>query len=162
MKIIDDFLPHQEFQLLQLEMMGEAFPWYYSRYTLQAGDKIDYYQFTHCFFNQTKTPVSAFQSLVIPIVEKLKIRTLYRIKANLNHRTVFHRDTGWHVDWPNITTAVYYVNTNNGWTRFKKGGRVKSVANRIVIFDSDLEHKGVTCTDEKTRVVINLNYVPAL
>ena len=55
-------------------------------------------------------------------------------------------------------TAVFYINTNNGWTEFKKGGKVKSVANRIVIFDSKLEHSGVTCTDENKRVVMNFNY----
>ena len=56
-------------------------------------------------------------------------------------------------------TAILYINTNNGWTRFKKGARVKSIANRIVIFDSNLEHSGVTCTDEKRRVVMNFNYI---
>jgi hypothetical protein len=53
---------------------------------------------------------------------------------------------------------VYYINTNNGWTEFKKGGKVKSVENRMLIFDSSLEHMGVTCTDQKSRVVINFNY----
>ena len=50
------------------------------------------------------------------------------------------------------------MNTNNGWTEFKKRGRVKSVANRAVIFDSNLEHRGVTCTDANRRVLINFNY----
>ena len=45
-----------------------------------------------------------------------------------------------------------------GWTQFKKGGKVKSVANRMVIFDNNLLHAGVTCTDEKCRVVMNFNY----
>ena len=50
------------------------------------------------------------------------------------------------------------LNTCNGYTKFKKSGKVKSVANRMVIFDSNLEHQGVTCTDKKRRVVINFNY----
>ena len=29
-------------------------------------------------------------------------------------------------------TSIYYVNSNNGFTRFKGGGKVKSVANRMV------------------------------
>ena len=56
-------------------------------------------------------------------------------------------------------TAIFYVNTNNGWTEFKKGGKVKSVANRIVIFDSQLYHQGYTCTDQKRRVVMNFNWI---
>ena len=41
---------------------------------------------------------------------------------------------------------------------FKKGGKVKSVANRMVIFNSSLEHTGFSCTDEKIRIVINFNW----
>ena len=85
---------------------------------------------------------------------------------NLNTRTFFHRKTGFHNDQRHPReghplhqkTAVFYINTNNGWTYIKNGGKVKSVANRIVIFDSNLEHTGVTCTDEKRRVIVNFNY----
>ena len=28
----------------------------------------------------------------------------------------------------------------------------------MVIFDSNLEHKAVTCTDKKLRIVVNFNY----
>ena len=58
----------------------------------------------------------------------------------------------------NVTTAILYINTNNGYTKFKKGGKVKSVANRVVIFDSNLEHMGYACTNEKRRIVVNFNY----
>ena len=62
------------------------------------------------------------------------------------------------MDFPCSTTAILYINTNNGYTKFKKGGKVKSVANRMLIFDSQLEHAGVTCTDALRRVVVNFNY----
>ena len=91
---------------------------------------------------------------------------LDRIKLNLNHKTFFHRKSGFHTDQRKISerlsqhqnTAVFYVNTNNGWTEFKNGDKVKSVSNRIVIFDSNLEHSGNACTDQKTRILINFNY----
>ena len=51
------------------------------------------------------------------------------------------------------------MNTNNGKTIFKHGEEVNSVANRMVIFDSNLEHAATSHTDEKTRVVVNFNYV---
>ena len=50
------------------------------------------------------------------------------------------------------------MNTNNGYTEFEKGDIVESVENRMVIFDSNLKHQTVTCTDEKIRIVINFNY----
>ena len=59
-----------------------------------------------------------------------------------------------------MTTSILYLNTNNGWTAIKGYGKVENVANRMVIFDSNLQHSGVTCTDKNRRVVINFNYVP--
>ena len=113
------------------------------------------------FYDKSLGPDSQFFLMEI-FLRRLGVRDLYRIKANLNPRTFFHRKTGYHVDLEESgphQTAVYYVNSNNGYTEFKKGGKVKSVANRMVIFDSKLEHQGVTTTDQKARVVINFNYV---
>ena len=56
------------------------------------------------------------------------------------------------------TTSILYVNTNNGYTKFEDGTIVESVANRLVSFPSNMKHTGTSCTDEKTRVVINFNY----
>jgi len=87
---------------------------------------------------------------------------LYRCKANLNPREDKNYQLGdYHSDY-NLTckTAILYINTNNGYTKFKGvDDVVESVENRIVIFDSHLKHVGFTCTDEKTRVLININYV---
>ena len=56
------------------------------------------------------------------------------------------------------TTAIYYVNTNDGYTEFENGERVDSVENRLVIFDATMKHTGTTSTDTKFRSVINFNY----
>ena len=99
-----------------------------------------------------------------PVVSRLEIKpgNLLRIKANLSPKTIFHRRGGYHRDVSsthrNIKIAILYVNSNNGWTHIKGYGKVKSVANRVVIFDCNLSHSGYTCTDEKTRVLINFNW----
>ena len=76
----------------------------------------------------------------------------------LTTQTVDHHNSGYHYDYDDMTTAIYYINTCNGWTEFEEGGKVKSVANRVIVFDSNLIHGGVSCTDEKTRILINFNY----
>ena len=43
---------------------------------------------------------------------------------------------------------------------FEDGSKVDNVANRMVLFSSNLKHAGTTCTDEKYRLVINFNYHP--
>ena len=84
-----------------------------------------------------------------------------RIKANVHARTHKIIEHGLHIDFqhPEMETAIYYVNTNNGYTMFENGTKVESVANRLVVFPTEMFHSGTTCTDEPRRVVINFNYV---
>ena len=157
MKVIDNFLPDYYFRSLSNTILGDDFWWFYNEDTAIEGD--GHSHFINMFYK--KNPVGPTESFpkIEPYLPFFKMKELCRIKANLAPRTVFHRKTGWHVDnLPCSTTAILYMNTNNGWTEFKKGSRVKSVANRVVIFDSNLEHQGVTCTDKKRRVLINFNY----
>ena len=157
MKVIDNFLPDYYFRSLSNTILGDDFWWFYNEDTAIEGD--GHSHFINMFYK--KNPVGPTESFpkIEPYLPFFKMKELCRIKANLAPRTIFHRKTGWHVDnLPCSTTAILYMNTNNGWTEFKKGSRVKSVANRVGIFDSNLEHQGVTCTDKKRRVLINFNY----
>jgi hypothetical protein len=160
MKIIDDFLPSDQFKELQSIILEDLFPWYYKDSIVHDDD--GKFGFTHTFYNvypPWNGQASEIYPLLEPCLNKLGATNLQRIKANLNVKTLFHRKTGWHTDnYDCNTTALLYFNTNNGWTEFKKGGKVKSVENRMVIFDSNLEHTGVTCTNENRRVMINFNY----
>ena len=65
-----------------------------------------------------------------------------------------------HVDVPDdCKTSVFYVNTNNGYTKFEDGNKVLSEENRLVIFDGKLKHWGSTNScSEPYRIVFNLNY----
>ena len=54
--------------------------------------------------------------------------------------------------------ALFYINTNNAYTLFRNGKKVKSVANRIIIFKGDQEHKSSAQTDTDIRVNVNINY----
>ena len=67
---------------------------------------------------------------------------------------------GFHVDFSYVgsKTAIYYVNSNNGYTEFEDGTKIESIKNRIVIFPSNLKHTGTTCTDRKIRTIVNFNY----
>ena len=156
MEVIDNFLPRYEFDKLQSFLLGENFPWFYNDYRL-TGDSKSGYQFIHLFFKDGVA--SHYYPMMNFCISKLGVKNLFRIKSNLNAKTFFHRNHGYHLDpYRKGKIAVYYINTNNGWTQFKNGTKVKSVENRIVIFDCNLEHTGVTCTDQKRRVLINFNY----
>ena len=103
--------------------------------------------------------------ILIPLVNKIRFISLHRIKANLEpikpdrHISDFHYDV--HMDGRPcdfMTTGIYYVNTNDGYTEFETGDKVESVANRYVKFPSNIKHRGVSQVDTKVRCVLNLNY----
>ena len=162
-KVIDNFLDNYHFELLESFLMGENIPWYYMNGLVRPGD--GGYQLTHAFItfemSQEGSP-DIHYPIVEPCVRKLGANKMHRIKANLTRKTIFPRPCEWHIDIghppPNLKTAIFYANTCNGYTKFRKGGKVKSVANRMVIFPGHMEHSGVSCTDKDRRLVVNFNY----
>ena len=181
MKIEDNFLDQKIFDELQAFMIGWNFDWYYN-----AGANIEYvdsdgvisvipdplnnlnFMFFHVFYLQDRpcSPCSSNFDNLIPILDKILPMSLWRIKANLLTRSSNIIENEFHVDIGVIseeklkqwTTSIFYMNTNNGYTEFEDGTKVESVANRLVKFPANLKHRGTSCTDEKTRVVINFNY----
>jgi hypothetical protein len=165
MKIIDNFLTKEEWFKLFDTMLTANFPWYLnsSKVGKHYGDDIGLhdYQFTHTFYSDFAVR-SQFGSLIEPALVKLNPSAIVRVKANLTPCSQQIEQFPMHRDFENFQgqTAIFYLNTNNGYTVFKDGTRVDSVANRCVIFDSQLEHTGTTCTDQRVRSVINFNYYP--
>ena len=155
-EVIDNFLPQSEFEFLQTEMLSDRIPWYYNDFEIVDTDT-RHYQYTHTLYNEGYE--SGAFTLMDPLIKKLKVSKLLRIKANSNPKTLFRRKKGFHVDpWRDCKTAVFHLNNNNGGTKFKGGKFYRGVANRMIIFDSEHVHTGVSCTDQKRRVVLNFNY----
>jgi hypothetical protein len=155
MKIIDNFLHLEEFNTLNKLISGNTFPWYKTKIL----PTIDEVQFAHIFFIDNKTN-SQYFDLINFFTEKLEVKAYTRIKANILLKTNKIIEHGLHtdVDFDNSKTAVYYCNTNNGYTRLVDGTTVNSIENRMLIFDSKTLHTGSTCTDAPFRTVINFNY----
>ena len=152
MEIIDNFLSDSEFDEVFSMIANTEFPWYFGM--VVSGSK--YSQFTHCFYNYDQ-PTHYYPKLRF-FREKLKVKSLVRIKANLNPKTQTLEEHNYHIDYADMKTAILYLNTCDGYTKFKTGEKVDSVKNRIVIFDSNFEHTGTSCTDQYGRLVINFNY----
>ena len=57
-----------------------------------------------------------------------------------------------------LNTSILYLNTNDGYTIFEDGTKIESVENRLVTFDSHIKHSGTSCTNQKVRLVLNMNY----
>ena len=161
-KIIDNFLTKEEHQEIYKELSGDTclFPWFYNEYVNNINDPKDQFQFCHQFYNMV--PTSENFNLVKPLINKLNMTAIAKIKANLLLKTKtpvvfgYHSDYTWEHKW---WTAIYYVNSNNGKTIFEKNKKnVVSKANRLIVFDGRLKHCGTTSTNSKQRIVINLNF----
>jgi len=171
-KIIDNFLNTEDFKKLQNLVSSNSFPWYWSKilsdYDFGNSTKCNKdtdlnHQFFHVLYINHKIS-SDFYEHFIPILENLKVRSLLRMKLNLNFKTEKLIKHGFHCDYPykDSKTAVIYFNTNDGFTEFDTDNKVlksiKSVENRAVIFDANLKHTGTTCTNSPRRIVLNVNY----
>ena len=157
MIVKDNFLSEKEFKELQDLMLSQAFPWYYNDGVNEPSEE-NLFQFTHMFFGGCFSWSSNYEMIVKLFKEKLDVKCFIRIKANLTTITQKPVEQGFHTDLNDNTTAIFYLNTNNGYTEFENGKIVNCVANRLVEFDSNIKHQPITSTDSKRRVVINFNY----
>jgi hypothetical protein len=162
MQIIDNFLPDKEFRQIYNLMLSADFPWYFANSKLPPTHLIieeKYnYQFGHSFYRDYAFH-SNYGVNIIPIIKKIAPITIFRIKGFLLPRADKIAEYGYHLDNEyNTKVAIYYVNTNNGYTKFEDGTVVDSIANRMVLFDGNIKHTGSTCTDQKIRCGINFNY----
>ena len=165
-KIIDNLLPKELAQTIENKLLGDdvTFPWYFNKNVVadSSNDNLNNYQFTHIFYKEYVVYSQMF-SIVFPLVKYLNPESILKIKANLNPRTDVRHVFDYHVDFLSKSsdrkTAIYYVNTNNGVTILEDGTEIESIANRLVIFEQKILHTGTTCTDQKVRCLINLNYI---
>ena len=134
-------------------MLGVNFPWFYKKN--QTGKDSSF--LFHCFFAENKIN-STLYYLIEPLVKKFNYAQIFS-KAELKRPM----KSNWHSDFDNLKstpkskTAIYYVNTNNGYTIFKNK-KIKSEQNKMIVFNGDTKHKVKYQTDKDTRIVINFLY----
>lgn len=176
MNIVDNFLSKSEYDKLYNCIFGkinytQQFPWFFNSEKV-IGSGLDYnFQFVHNVIADGKIESPLVLEVLKPLLNKLKPKGLIRIKLNLTTKThklikyPLHRDINIkdekdieQLKKDNYKVAIFYMNSNNGYTYFEDGKKVKSVANRLLKFDNIMKHSGTTCTDENQRVVININY----
>jgi hypothetical protein len=161
MQIIDNFLPKDVFEHIKTVLFGNNFPWYYNDYVASEEKVDDLFYFSHIFYNTDLgfEQISGTFPLIEPILKSIQPKELIRVKGNLYPALPEHRQDAFHKDYtfPH-KGALYYLNTNNGYTLFEDGTKVDAVENRILFFDPTIPHASTRCTDGKIRVNINFNY----
>jgi len=156
MKVIKNSLQKKDFSFLNKIMTNNFFNWFITNEIVYGDNN---YQFTHNFYSDFQIKSNHF-NLLDSILKIINPVSLIKIKANLLPKSNKIIEHGMHVDVinKNSKTAIYYVNTNNGYTKFENNKKITSEENKLVIFNSNIHHTGTTCTDSDYRIVINFNY----
>ena len=157
-QIVDNFLEKQEFLKIKDVMLSDNFPWYYTGHVSYNTNPTNDFYFTHNFFKNLTVNSDKYY-LLQPILNKLNLKSIIRAKGNLYTRTEKIFEHGVHSDYDYKHKGfIFYINTNNGFTKLKNGEKIKSIQNRGLFFDPSLEHNSSTCTDQNLRANINFNY----
>ena len=153
-EVFDNFLSEEEYLKIKNSILNSEFSWNLTPNVsnLQENLKItSSYYFTHLFESYEIFDV---------LLKKLSPSKIIRIKANLYPSTEKVERHSNHIDYDyeNIG-AIYYLNTNNGLTILEDTVEVESVRNRLLLFDGSKLHCSTTCSDDKCRVNVNMNFV---
>lgn len=156
-KIIKNFLQKDLFLELKEILMSDSIAWYWKPHMTTN----DSYFFNHCFFSKNTVQSSLYNRFIIPMLNSLNCKSVSEVRANLMLKKEKRYTSNFHVDRDYLCkTAILYINTCNGYTILKKDKKIKvnCIENNILIFDSQIEHAGVSQTDVDRRIVINFNY----
>lgn len=163
-KIIDNFLTKEEFEDIQCKILNPNFDWHLSpqvtdifeedQFSIQAS-----YYFVHEFFRAGSYHIDPEVKIFSPILNKIQCKSLIRIKANLYPSTesIFHHKD--HIDYDySHRGAIFYLNSNDGYTILENDIEIESIENRLLLFDPNKIHRSTTCTNSKCRINVNLNF----
>ena len=166
-RIIDNFLPEEEFSKLSNTIINTKFPFYI--FNKVTGNEVDenslpfwYYYGIHVIY-MDNTPKSdlfnCFDNILSYMRDQGLCLGLCRIKANFYPYTenVYEHYPHTDYDYP-MYGAVLSLNTCNGFTRLVDGTKVDSVANRLLIFDSSKNHNSSTTSNARGRYNVNFNF----
>ena len=142
--------------------VATPFPWAFYN-DLNGVERMGNYYFNHQVILNYKVQSDEWLSIFEPLISTIGISfdNVWRLKVNLYPRTQRRVHHASHTDYrPNsgLRTCLYYVNTNNGVTIFDGKKTVKSIKNRIALFDGSNKHHSTTPTDCNYRCSINIDY----
>ena len=187
-RVVDNFLPNGDYYQIKDHLIDKPdipYSFYEGKvYGKDANKSLHDTHMCHAFYHLNRFPhepiESGFLGLMLPIIARCRVLAIHRIKANLEtYSGSEHYESEWHADWncsennvepdrPKMEAAIYYVNTNNGYTEFADEmkspteavavKKVESVANRMVFFSAHTPHRGVSATDTRYRCLINFNW----
>ena len=143
---------------IELMLTSNVFNWYIQPNVSIGTDELYNFYLAHTFFGDDKINSDQFVNMM-PLIGKIKMSKLFRLKANLYAKTDKIIEHAKHIDYDTPgKTAVFYVNDNNGFTNLNDETKIESKKNRLLTFDNEILHNSSTCTNCKYRLTVVINY----
>jgi hypothetical protein len=156
MKIVDNFLDEKNFNKIKNVIFSTNFPWFYNESVNTSDNKHSY--FTHLIYFEDSVKSQHYVDL-LPLLEKIKIDTLLRVKINCYPRSTTIEEHAPHIDYNYSHKGVLFsLNTCDGYTGINNK-KINSTENRALLFDPSVSHFSTNCTNAGARINININYV---
>ena len=181
LKVIDNFLPENEFNILVSNTIGRNDG---QQVQFRVVSNVENYEFSpppgFLPFGANEENWSWYMinmvylmdapqneicgniyELFVPKFKQLaNFKTMIRIKINAYPYSNIVKEHKEHIDYNyEHTGAVFSLNSCDGYTKFADGTKVESVANRIVFFDASKKHQSTTTSNAKLRYNINFNFL---
>jgi len=161
-QVIDDVLHTTDFLEIKSQIMNINFPLFFSNYVVGDKDEnLEHFYFTHLIYeNHRLNSSQEYWRILTPLLKFIKAKAIIRIKVNAYpnvNKFLIHNP---HADYSfEHKGALYSLNNCNGYTILEDGTKIESKENRLLLFDSSKNHQSTTCTDQKMRYNININYL---
>jgi len=168
MKVIQNFLDKEQFKVIQDIVMNkgggvDTMPYFFQNFVAFEDTTLGDSYFIHTLyelnFNKCDLYISNYYTDILkPILRKLQIKSLTRAKVNMYPRTSEIVEHKAHSDFPYTHKGcVFSINTCDGYTKIGNK-KIPSIENQAIFFDSSIPHNSTTCTNDKGRFNININY----
>ena len=166
-QIVDNFLDIKDFENIKNIVNHLKFPWEIISQANKNSSDERHFQLMHSLHYYPYRQSKHLDNIMKPLAKKIKIHfdvkkiNLVRARVNCFFRQNEQLEYGYHKDInnnDNLINCLFYLDTNNGYTEFKTGEKVKTVENRILFFSNTLWHQTVSQTDSLFRKNLNLNF----
>jgi len=160
-QIHKNFLASDSFKKIKDLIVDQEFPWRRRDQIAHVGDKDGIY-FTYNFYNNMTAESPWYEPHIVPILKQLHAEVPIQVRANMNISALF-KASNWHCDYTfKCKSAILYLNDCDGGTELKINNKpifIKADANKMLVFDTDVLHRGLTSKKEPIRYIINFNYL---
>ena len=162
-RIENNFLDNRVFHEFQKTVFFKNFNWNINNFTFE--DSLDYlelhYDIVTIDKNKKRKTGDLTSIILTPILKKLK-----PVSVNYSYLKLFSKTKNI-IDIANEQepfndedsyTAILYLNTNNGFTKFYNDEDVPCVENKIVIFSNKTPSLETTTTNTSFKSILKINY----